>query len=412
MSRRATFGLGALLLALTALLNVYFLLKCGSGLSPIDAFSEADALRSADRYAAVGFRDSFGLPVVSYGSKYPDLGTTGPSGHISGDEVYHGYPPGPNWATGLLVIAFGPERLPAYRLVVVSIGLAAAGIFLHSLMRTLGAARGSFVYATCLAAPMFTNLTHNLHFHSYVLSLLLVQFSLLFGLLSKPGSPGWCSIVLSVLLGFLQGWFTFEYVFVVTFSAVPLALILAGPESRVEWRKAGILVLACGSGFVLAHFLHFSQSVLYFGGLQGALDEYAFRARKTYGAAGRFPIGTPVYRLWLGGLSDYALIYLRWTRLFSPASLALLLAMIGVVLLRRLTLQPRAGRAITLCFSVDPRWLAGVALALLVSLAWLFAKPYHAVNHAVMTARHLFILYLCCTVLVARSTGLTIDDGV
>ena len=403
---RSSFATGrACLLGVTLLLNAYYLYRCGDGLSPFDGFSEADAVRSAEKYAREGFLADRGLPNVTYGDHYPGEGTDGPSGHIPGDPIYHGYPPGPNWLTGLSMVVFGEGHLARYRIMPVALGLLASAVFLTSLTKTFGGGRAFFVYLACVLAPMFTNLTHDLHFAGYALSLLLLELSALMRVLRRPGptGPGWLSAVF--LLAFLQGWLSFEYAFLVTFAALPMAF-LAGPrDAAPDWRKVVALVAACGLGFTLAHGLHFLQSVAYFGGLRGALDEYAFRSGKVYGVPESI-LRLSKLELLLTGLVLYGNVFLRWTLMFSPWSIVVLAATLAAFVFSRASFT--LGRRLTINAVMSPTVhdLAGVVLALGVALGWFFGKPYHALNHLTATGRHLFLFYFACCVALARATEL------
>src|ERR1700716_3125705 len=63
------------LLATTLLINVYYLVLCGNGLSLVaDPYSEANALRAGERFDNDGFTVNHGLPDVSYGQRFPEWG--------------------------------------------------------------------------------------------------------------------------------------------------------------------------------------------------------------------------------------------------------------------------------------------------------------------------------------------------
>jgi hypothetical protein len=409
MSRRWFAAIYSSLLALTLLQNVYLLYRCGNGLFPIDAFSEAVALRSGEKYAREGFFAACGLPDVSYGDHYSWTGHTKTTGRTAEDTTYHGYPPGANWLTGISTILFGEGHIARYRIVPVAFGLLASAVFLTSLTRTLGAWRGLFVYLACILAPMFTNLTHNLYFMGYALSLLLLEMSALMRVLRRPGPSGAGCLVILFLLTFLQGWFSFEYAFLTTLVALPLALLIAAPRhGSLDWRKVGTLIVVCGGGFVFAHGLHFLQSVAYFGDFREAIEEYTYRAQKGYGPGETFR-GQPRWLVILSGIGLYATAYLRYTQLCSPISILLSGATLAAVFLSRASCTIGRGLRLRACFSARPRMLAGVVSALIISLLWLFAKPYHAINHIPQTGRHLFLFYFSCCVLIAQATSMRID---
>lgn len=403
MSRGTWLGV-ACLLTMTLMVHVYFLELCGEGLSPVaDSYSEANALRAGERYARDGFLVDSGLPYVSFGNRFPGEGITGEEG-----RVYHGYPPGPDWLAGVYTKVFGVERLSRFRLVPVALGMLASAVFLFGLIQAIGPRRGLAVYLSCLLTPMFTNMTHSLHCHGYVFSVLLLEVGLLLRILSRPGpiGPGW--IVLMFLLGFAQGWLSFDHCFLVTFAAVPIALLTTPAGVRPSVKSLLALVFATGVGFTLAHVLHFLQTVTYFGGLSGALQEYASRAGKKYGLTGTELDGLAWHSLVGHGLVQMLVAFLRWTRVFSPASIVV----VGLTTLA--CLLSRASGTLSHRFRVDAHFaptagqVCGTIVALLLGTVWLCVKPFHAINHMGFIARHLFLFYLCCGLLIAQATTLRI----
>src|SRR4051812_44138851 len=230
MRRKTVYG-AAVLLGGTLLLNLYYVYKCGDGLSPIaHAYSQGGSLRGGERFAVEGLTINYGLADLSYGGRYPGVGLTGPSGKDPNDPVYHGYPPGPEWLNALQIRVWGPEHPSRLRILPVAVGMIAAGLFLASLATTIGGPRALTVYLVCVLSPMFTNMTHGLHYQGYAFSLLLLELALLMPTMRKLDQPlGVRLPVLLFLLGFFQGWLSFDYCFVVTFAAVPMAFLLV-PE--------------------------------------------------------------------------------------------------------------------------------------------------------------------------------------
>src|SRR5882724_800482 len=123
---RRTFLLTLLFMALV---QVVLLVKIGNGLSPFDAFDEADALHSGEAYATDGFTLHHGLPRLLYGSRFRTVGALGDHLDTNGlvkpqlrtgypermsdpnEWVYMHYPPGPNLWSGILARFFGVNRL-------------------------------------------------------------------------------------------------------------------------------------------------------------------------------------------------------------------------------------------------------------------------------------------------------------
>jgi hypothetical protein len=399
----AWLGAGVLLL-LTLFFNVCYLYGCGDGLSPwADSYSEAGSLRAAERFANEGFFQNCGLSDLTYGGRYPGVGITGPSGSDPNDPIYHGYPPGPDWISGVQMRFLGPEHPWRLRIFPTAVGMAAASIFLLALIKAMGAGRALFVYLACVLTPMFTNMTHGLHYQGLAFSLLLVQVAMLLVIFARPRPLGVGWLLLSFVLGFLQGWLSFDYCFVVTFAAIPIALLIAPQWDRSVTRTVLLLVMASGLGFCIAHGLHFLQSAFYFGSIRAALEEYAFRARKTYGVGEAFENQSTGLMI-LHGLIQYARSYLRWSHLFSPISIIVMEATLAAVVLSRASFTVGRRFRLEATFSHGPRVLAGIGSALVIGLLWLFGKPFHAAIHLTFVGRHLFLFYLACSMVLAHTS--------
>jgi hypothetical protein len=398
------------LLGLTLLINLVYVYLCGDGLTRYgDDGSEACVVRAGERFAREGFRKNYGLADPTYGNRFPNDGITGPSGARPDDPIYHGYPPGSEWLGGLYTMWLGEGRLRLFRIFPVTFFVISAAIFLSTLARTIGPWRACFVYLGCLLTPMFTRFTHGLYYQGYALGLLLIQISLVMKVVRTEGRPrSWAGILAALfLMGFIQGYLSFDYCVVTTFAAVPIAFMLT-PESRPI--RMGSLLAMCvapGLGFTLAHVLHFAQSVAYLGGLQPALDEYAFRAKKTYGAKYIVEGHSRIY-IYTVGLLHYARAYLRWNHLFGIAGEALLAALAILTITRQVTFG--LGRRGFEAIMTPPtrRELAGMAAALLVGVGWLFVKPAHAINHLPFVGCHLFLFQSMGWLIIAQHTSLRV----
>ena len=115
---------------------------------------------------------------MAYGDRFPDEGITGPSGSVPNSTIYHGCPPASEWLGGLYTLAVGPDDLWKFRLVPTALSILAAAVFAWALIREFGAARAAFIYGSCLMAPMFTNMSHSVYYHSYAFGMLLIEISL------------------------------------------------------------------------------------------------------------------------------------------------------------------------------------------------------------------------------------------
>ncbi|MFO0907045.1 MAG: hypothetical protein U0794_01545 [Isosphaeraceae bacterium] len=264
------------------------------------------------------------------------------------------------------------------------------------------------IYLLCLVTPMFTNQTHSLYCHSYVFILFLLQIGLLLRLLSGPTKVDrrWLATMFGI--GFLQGWFSFDYCFLVTFAPVPIALLVTPRSTRLPVRAVILLVLATGIGFTLAHALHFFQTVAYFGSLEGALKEYAERASKKYGLTGTSLDHASRLTMLFIGLSQMLVVLFRWTHILSPTSIAVVALTIAICVLSRFSATLNHRFRLDAHFQVRGSHILGLAASAALAFAWVVAKPYHAINHFVFIGRHWFLFYVACGLLITQATTLRI----
>lgn len=398
--RRATPPLLGLV---TALLMLVPLWRAGDGLSAAgDDYSEAGAVRAAERFAREGFGKTAGLPDVGYGERFPLVGLRLPSGIRADDAVYHGDPPGVYWGLGLLMTLGGPDRLAAYRYVSVGLALLACGVLVAALARTLGAGRAAFVYVACLGAPMFTSMAHGLYNHGPTLSLLLVEIAILARMFGRGAARPWELVGLGVL-GLLQGWLSYHYAGLVAFAPVPIALLLTPPGRPVPWRSVLAAVVVAGAGFVLAHVFHFGQSVLYFGSVAEAVAEYRFRSGKQYELAGTALAAGPRGLLVLHGIGLSARVYGRWTHLLAPMSILVSAAWLASLLVTDMAGTILGRWRFAARSSAGSRQILAIVAAIAIVELWVVLMPYHAINHMPFTGRQFFLVYLATALSIATT---------
>lgn len=375
-----------------------------------DPYSEADAVRSGEGYAALGFAAHHGLPDVLYGGRFPQTGNvTEPElvGHTT--YVYTHYPPGPNWIVGVMTKLFGVGRLRSYRLAPLALGALALTFYAWALARRMGAGRGLLLLVLTGLPRMTTQMMHGLHYQGYAQSLLLVQIGLLLLLLPEPGRMrrvGWGALV---LVGFAQGWLSFDHAFLVAFTAVPLALATAVPAelpARVRRERLALGVLLPAAGFATAHALHFLQVVLELGGPRAALEDFRTIARFRAVGTGA-PLGAwgslVILREYLTQHVVRGSYFGKWAYLW--------LAGAGLSVSVR-ALRWHKGRGA----NVEQQWRPAVgrgrrALALLAALAvsagWIMLMRNHAHHHPHFLPRHFFVLYFTGMLLLVEGLGRT-----
>lgn len=412
-------------LLLLGLIQLVYLVRVGNGLpSPAvgDPHSEADLVRSAAAYSTDGLASHHGLPRIMYGALFPrdgiikvldtnglvplDLRKGFPDGLAERNNwVYTHYPPGPNLLGGVLGRVFGFDHLWLWRLLPMGLGFLALVIFFRTLARAFGTDRGALITAGCCLLPTVSLYMGGLHFQGYAVVLLLLQWSVWIECLwGAAGRRLWHGPAL-FLLGFLQGWLSFDLFFIVCWGGVPLWLLRRSEGHAPPARWLGWAVVLPLAGFVLAHGLHFLQVAGELGGVRAALMEFRSTAAERAGSGGSISH--------LGYLAEGARLYLReflniHSFMFGPFLLLALAATVPVVLFRttRVLLFPR-GKTGEVGFSLSWPGRAGAGLplaaALLLCLAWLAAMPQHVVGNSHITLRQFFYLYFCLVLVIVRS---------
>jgi hypothetical protein len=399
-------------------------------------------LRSAEAYAKDGLRSHHGLPRLLYGGRFPDVGTIidhldkdglvkpvfragFPDNMAKRDDwVYTHYPPGPNWLCGVMARCFGMEHIRYFRLLPLSLGLFATVIFFKSSAGVFGADRAALIAGACAVLPMFHTCMPGLHYEGYSFALLLLQFSLLIGLLwnGKQGLWHWPALF---LFGFAQGWLSFDQFFIITLISWPLWLLrrAEGARPSIQWLIM-TAALPC-AGFGLAHFLHLAQVAAELGGWQRAIQEFTRTAAERAGQADlpsppflemllrHVPVGSGYFRsLALGGYFYLRQVLILRGPYFGPFMIAAIVAALLVLCFRQSRVAvPIWGNSWRTSWTLSwpgPKrpWLA-LAAALFVSLIWWLFMAGHVAGNAHVTVRHIFVFYLLLVLVVVKSISVT-----
>jgi hypothetical protein len=360
-----------------------YVIGLGDSLSPIaDPFSEANALRAGEGYVEQGFSRNYGLPMVGYGDQFPETGFG-----LQGTAVYTHYPPGPDLLVGALTKLFGEQRAGRYRSAPLIVGLLSLGAFAGLLTRAFGALAAAGLLAGCALAPMFSNMMHGLHYQGYALGLFLVELGILIRLLG-PRAVDRSARHFAALwaLGFLQGWLSFDYCFLVTLAPLPLAILFRPPGAL---RRTALSILLLGAGFTLAHGLHFAQVAAYLGGVGPALADLLGSAQSR--------LGEPSWADRLELVGQYATVQASRPEYFSWALPLVTIGSLALVILNRGTLTVFEPARLRFAWHVRRGRSAGaLAAAWCISLLWVAVMWEHALDHTHFVPRHYFLFYFVC----------------
>jgi hypothetical protein len=277
--------------------DLFFLALCAAGpiicawlvagwsdrLSYVDQYSEANLLREVRHFLEDGLARHYGLGTVYYPGMYPDDGFAAEKdvsmNGVSSEGVYTHYPPGPEYLAYAAARVFGPTPVSHLRLVPITIGWVAMTCLGLSVRRRFGTAVGWLVMGACAVTPTVWDGFVGLHAQGYAGALLMIELALAIG----RGSGLWPF----ALLGFLQGWLSFDYFFLVALTplAVELAMPRIDPDCRPRWRLALTRTLLASGGFAAAHGFHFVEVWAYWGSFAAALNDFRSSAAHRAGIA-------------------------------------------------------------------------------------------------------------------------------
>ena len=403
------------------LLAAWDMRNWGNALSPVDWFSEANALREVDGFRAQGLLHDAGLGNVLFGPRYPGYGFRNGQSLTTGSGVYTHYPPGAEYLLYVAEAVFGPEPVSRLRLLPLAFCGAAAVFFGLSLRRRFGAILSWLVMLASLAVVPFHDANSSVHFLGYALALLLVEIGVAVGR-NRSRVP-------FLLVGFAQGWLSFDYVFLVVLvpMAVELSLPCICPKHSARLSLAVSRCVLAGVGFALAHLLHFGEVWAFYGSfgdaltdLQNAasyhsgLDEKKGMLYSIYHGLGRvyyyvvspFPISVPLWYLPqnfyhpYGGFGpEYAFRFLGLTLGIWWPLVAVVLA--GIDIRRRLRdLHP---------LGLLHRWCALGLIGVGISSVWWVVMQNHARVHTHLLYRHLNVCFVLWAIFLAVQLAAPIE---
>jgi hypothetical protein len=416
LRRRVEVVAFVLLCSLGSLSAAWHMRNWGDALSPVDAFSEANAIREVRNFLDTGITMNDGLGNVLRPGLYPDQGFQGfptlRAASVTPSGVYTHYPPGPEYLLYAAMRLLGPHPISRLRILPLIITWAAAVFFGLSLRGRFGTPVAAMVMLACATLRLFSDADSYLHDIGYAFALLLVEIGV---------SVGRNKLVLPfLLLGFLQGWLSFDYVFLVTLvpGATELAMGRLGVGHAARLRLAAWRCVAAGAGFMLAHLLHFLEVWAFFGSFHPALADLTGAASCRAGAS---EAGGPLHRfVETFGIIKYYVVgqYPISTFFWRPDAglpgnwqvfrfAGLTLGIWWVVLTHLfIVLHLLSGRRVSHpARKLDSDWLVVSLCGLVPCVLWYVVMLNHAADHTHYLYRHLFFGFFigalfCMTALV------------
>lgn len=403
-------------------------LGSGNDLSSVDPYSEANVLREVDGFRVQGLWHDTGLGNVLFGHRYAGYGFKGDRPEVlersvTDTGVYTHYPPGPEYILFVAQQALGFEPVSRLRIVpLVLCGLAALYFGLN-VRRRFGEAAAWLTMLASLAAVPFYSGNGSIHCLGYAQALLLAEMGFCLGN-SHLRAP-------ALLLGFLQGWISFDFFFEV--ALVPLlvecALPWITPSSRPRYRLALWRCVLAAAGFAVAHAMHLAQVAIFYGSVSDALGDLSGAAAYRNGMGHmqswadylqtvaalfvlhfvsldpvRLPLLSDLGSLFAGGMGDQVEAvhtYRVFGLTLAPFWLAIAVAFLSMDHQRK-----RLGRSPALLFR---RWaLVGLAGAVVSSLWWVL-MPSHAAAHLHLHYRHLNVCFALWVIFLAVQAAVPVE---
>jgi hypothetical protein len=380
--------------------------------SPIaDGYSEANTIRGGTGFIEKGITSMKGLPDTCYNNLIPTEGRIGFARSKTGDPnascagvAYIHYPPGPEYMAWLGMNIVGKENYTLLRLLPITLSVFVGMFFIQTMFNLVGGGtRGLIFGLALLLPPMYTNYMHGLHHQQYAFLMFQLQMCLTILYMTKAEWKKWWMIPLFALLGFCQGYMTFDFAFLATLFVIPFYFYFR------EDRKVSVFTLikiglASGLSFTLAHLLHFYQVVLYIGTYDQALRDFLASANHRASNAGDIantphskydptqigPLTVAKDYLWrVAGRGKYLAINL----------INFIWIVVGLRFIKRIELK----KGQVFHFEIRNSDLLALVSSVVISSLWSIAMKQHAHIHGFI-ARHYFFCYLfTCLILVTRT---------
>ena len=375
--------------------------------------SEADTLRGGEGYAKEGFFDNYGLPDICYGERFTGYGQDWHtfqskeiqaalgSAHVDektinemmpvrnpGDQcVYTHYPQGSFIMTGISSVICGVDGLACIRLFPTISGILATFFFAWLLYLAMGNVKSVLIMLAIAYVPISYVLMPSLYYSSYAHSLLIIQLAILLNIFRNDKSlTKWHFIALFVL-GVLQGMFSYDFCFLVTFAAVPFAFLYSDMNKK-DMKRLFLAVLIPGLGFCTAHGIHLLQVIAYYGNLSAFLQDFSYTASYRFDdTAG----GASFIHGRLQLISKYIFLYANKRGFFNISLPMLYIGIFALSCFREIKFVLPGSSKYSMVWAPSLRNFFCVISGFIVSFLWIIVMKQHS-THVFITL-HLFMAY-------------------
>lgn len=392
-----------LVFALLVVKELIYIQTFRNDVSPIaDGFSEANTIRGGVFFYEQGLNKYKGLPDIVYGDMLPHRGTKGyetKTLEVLPPKAYTHYPPGPEYLAWLGFNIVGVGNFNALRFLPIILSILAGILFIRTNYFLFnGGLKGALFVLSLILVPMYSNFMHGLHHQQYAFLFFQIQISVALLLINSKNSK--LILIFSLfILGFIQGYLTFDYAFLATLFVIPLYIFFnSGIKSLL------IIGFASGLSFTLAHILHFYQVVWFYGDTQKAIQDFVgSAAHRAHNAANELDKPITKYDSTKIGpftvLRDYLYRVAGRGKYLSINLMNFIWIVIALKFTKRVTLK----KGWTFEFEVTGRDLVALFSAILISGLWSIVMKQHAHIHGFI-ARHYFLTYYMCSLILFTRT--------
>lgn len=386
-----------------AALGIYRSLAYSKVINLLEETQEILVINAAYNYLENGLSSNYGLPDNSGYKAYEfQQALTDPDYSLQSSEtprIYTHSPPSQYWLGWVLVKICGKDNLGCMRLYSTATGIIGLSFFALMLILSLSPFKSSALFFSVAILPMTTNMMPIFTHTNWGFSLFITQLGyLLYFFKKKTPLRAWNSILLFTL-GFIQGWFTFEYFFLICLSPLPLALLYSKPAQKEDKKRLILVTLLLTTGYFSAFFLHFVQNSLFYGSAMDAYKDFFEVGKSRLSAAqGHWKIDRITLTL------NYFFVFPRSFYFFIINFPILIGVVLVLIWFKDISFSIQGPVIVKLKWTSDRRHYFVILTALLISLLWMIVMSYNASQHTHLFPRLLFFSYFVCILTVLECT--------
>ncbi len=374
--------------------------------SPIaDGYSEANTIRGATFFHEKGLTHFNGLPDTCYTDLFPNKGIKTRYPTDCSGKAYTHYPPGPEYMGWLGFHLVGLGNFTLLRLLPIFLSIL-VGIFYIKTSFSLvsGGTRGLIFVSMLILPPMYSNYMHGLHHQQYAFIMLQTQMCLSILYFTQKAWRNVGVILAFVLLGFFQGWMTFDFAFLATLFVVPFYIYFKESQ-QLSFSSLVSIGLASGLSFTLSHLLHLYQVSLYYGDMKAALLDFTGSAahRATNAASLREAPLIKYNAKEIGPLTvakDFLYRVAGRGKYLSLNLMNFIWIILGLRFIKRIELNKKKW---VFEFDLRTRDLMALLAAVIISSLWSLVMKQHAHIHGFIARHYYFCYFFCCLIAVTRT---------